>query len=68
MTMPTNKGCILHDIGVYSDLKIKCGTSAKDIHRSIVCTRSDFFGAACKPDAFKVRDHCDRKITFADSR
>ena len=40
--------------GIYSDLLIKCGPYEFNVHRAIVCTRSEYFTAACKPGAFKV--------------
>ncbi|KAK4544714.1 hypothetical protein LTR36_003963 [Oleoguttula mirabilis] len=39
--------------GVYSDLTIKCGKYMFEVHKVIVCTRSEYFATACKPGAFK---------------
>ena len=41
--------------GKYSDITIKCGCREWRSHRSIVCKRSTFFGAACD-GSFVVRD------------
>ncbi|KAI7218604.1 hypothetical protein KC333_g3497 [Hortaea werneckii] len=43
----------LLDTGEYSDLTIKCGLRTFKVHKAIVCARSEYFAAACKPDAFK---------------
>lgn len=48
----------LLDTGAYSDLTIRCGGYERKVHRAIICTRSDVFAAACKPNAFKVRYAC----------
>ncbi|KAI7505191.1 hypothetical protein KC347_g8081 [Hortaea werneckii] len=39
--------------GEYSDLTIKCGDRTFQVHKNIICARSDYFAAACKPGAFK---------------
>ncbi|GAB1740736.1 hypothetical protein NU219Hw_g5821t1 [Hortaea werneckii] len=39
--------------GEYSDLTIKCGLRTFKVHKAIVCARSEYFAAACKPGAFK---------------
>ena len=31
----------------YSDLTIHCGSDVYELHRAIICPRSDFFAAAC---------------------
>lgn len=46
----------LRETGIYSDLIIKCGPYEHHVHRAIVCTRSEYFTAACKPDAFRVSE------------
>ena len=38
----------LHNDEEYSDLVIKCRGSTYNVHRAIVCTRSEFFAAACR--------------------
>ncbi|EMC94017.1 hypothetical protein BAUCODRAFT_158650 [Baudoinia panamericana UAMH 10762] len=38
--------------GAYSDLTIKCGSFEAKVHKVIVCTRSAYFAAACKPGGF----------------
>ncbi|KAI7200301.1 hypothetical protein KC316_g2264 [Hortaea werneckii] len=43
----------LLNTGEYSDLIIKCGLRTFKVHKAIVCARSEYFAAACKPDAFK---------------
>ncbi|KAI7237999.1 hypothetical protein KC330_g2867 [Hortaea werneckii] len=43
----------LLDTGEYSDLTIKCGLRTFKVHKAIVCARSEYFAAACKPGAFK---------------
>ncbi|KAI6799312.1 hypothetical protein KC363_g7669 [Hortaea werneckii] len=43
----------LLDTGQYSDLTIKCGLRTFKVHQAIVCARSEYFAAACKPGAFK---------------
>ena len=34
------------------------GSSTFKVHKAVVCTRSDFFRAACRKDTFKVSTHC----------
>ncbi|KAI0859964.1 BTB/POZ protein [Xylaria cubensis] len=34
--------------GKYSDLTISCGGKEHQVHKALVCTRSDFFAAACR--------------------
>ncbi|KAI7376996.1 hypothetical protein KC336_g19652, partial [Hortaea werneckii] len=43
----------LLNTGKYSDLTIKCGLRTFKVHQAIVCARSEYFAAACKPGAFK---------------
>ena len=40
--------CRLHDNSEYSDLVIECQGSIYNVHKAIVCTRSEFFAAACR--------------------
>ena len=54
----TDEKCRLRRTGIYSDLVIKCGQLKLNVHRAIVCTRSEYFAAACKPNAFKVSGSC----------
>lgn len=42
--------------GAYSDLTIQCGSKQWTVHKLILCTRSEYFAAACKPNAFKEGD------------
>jgi hypothetical protein len=44
----------LLDSSKYSDLTIQCDDQQWLVHKSIVCSQSDFFSAACDRD-FKVR-------------
>ncbi|KAI7265124.1 hypothetical protein KC345_g8569 [Hortaea werneckii] len=43
----------LLETGEYSDLTIKCGDRTFKVHKIIICARSEYFAAACKPGAFK---------------
>ncbi|KAK8208933.1 hypothetical protein M8818_003896 [Zalaria obscura] len=44
----------LLESGDYSDLIIKCGVDTYNVHKAIVCTRSNFFRIACREGTFKV--------------
>ena len=44
----------------YSDLTIHCGSDVYKVHRAIICSRSDFFAAACD-SGFKV--HTGRSVS-----
>lgn len=46
--------CRLLETGSYSDLTIKCGHYTFRVHKNLICSRSQYFTTACKPDAFKV--------------
>lgn len=37
----------------YKDLTIICGSERIRVHKALVCSRSDFFKAACKKGTFK---------------
>jgi hypothetical protein len=34
-------------------LKIVCGSETYNVHKAIICPQSEFFRAACRPDAFQ---------------
>ncbi|KAI4746980.1 hypothetical protein E4T50_02741 [Aureobasidium sp. EXF-12298] len=43
----------LYKNGAYSDFKIICGPDTYYVHKAIICPHSEFFRAACRPDAFQ---------------
>ncbi|KAF2221710.1 hypothetical protein BDZ85DRAFT_320031 [Elsinoe ampelina] len=55
----------LRESGDYSDLIVKCGSKIHRVHKAILCSRSDYFKVACKPDAFKVGPFRDCLCTLA---
>ncbi|KAK5170565.1 uncharacterized protein LTR77_005153 [Saxophila tyrrhenica] len=53
--------------GAYSDLTIHCGEKSWAVHKVLLCSRSDYFKAACRPDAFKEgHDACINLVATTD--
>lgn len=47
----------LLDTGEHSDLILRCSDGTVfNVHKAIVCSQSQFFRNACKPEKFKVSD------------
>ena len=55
MASPANNNGLEHllDMGLFSDMEIKCRGSIFKVHRAILYGKSDFFRAACG-GSFKV--------------
>ena len=44
----------LYESGEYSDLTVVCGRDVYNVHKAIVCPRSEFFSKACRDGRWKV--------------
>ncbi|KAI1191525.1 hypothetical protein F5B17DRAFT_382209 [Nemania serpens] len=53
----------LYSSGDYSDLTIMCNGKNYQVHKCIICPRSDFFAAACRHDFKEAREG---KISLPD--
>ncbi|RMZ03068.1 hypothetical protein D0862_05802 [Hortaea werneckii] len=49
----------LLDTGEYSDLTIKCGDHTFQVHKNIVCARSEYFAAACTTGTIELESNAD---------
>ncbi|KAI6810336.1 hypothetical protein KC332_g11238 [Hortaea werneckii] len=49
----------LLDTGEYSDLTIKCGDRTFQVHKNIICTRSEYFAAACVTGTIELQSSAD---------
>ncbi|KAI7500618.1 hypothetical protein KC367_g3498 [Hortaea werneckii] len=49
----------LLDTGEYSDLTIECGDRTFQVHKNIICTRSEYFAAACATGTIELQSSAD---------